>query len=271
MKRTVQLNVTNAKYSGVFDVRKHSSKNFYQCSLIQQCRDSISELQPPKGTHHIVARWVQRKHMSMPWVLVSLRLSLFMYTNVRNQQWGWSQAGSGVDEGMAMGVGRCEDRPRQVGGHRCMREWTHGGADSCMQETLMAAVEKWVADSEIKTWKAAGRKMGANSLLRTPRSRFRRRLQIETWKPFFSAMVSCRCWHHTDETVGMRKRSVFKIGGCVHSLYNSFWFCWAVFSYLPFPKAFSHAYLLEYCVHCCLGPPTFFYLHRTLLWNQVHN
>ena len=156
--------------------------------------------------------------MSMPWVLVSLRLSLFMYTNVRNQQWGWSQAGSGADEGMAMGVGRCEDRPRQVGGHRCMREWTHGGADSCMQETLMAAVEKWVADSEIKTWKTAGRKMGANSLLRTPRSRFRRRLQIETWKPFFSAMVSCRYWHHTDETVGMRKRSVFKIGGCVHSL-----------------------------------------------------
>ena len=34
--------------------------------------------------------------------------------------------------------------------------------------------------------------------------------------PFFSAMVSCRYWHMC-ETVGMRKRSVFKIGGCVHS------------------------------------------------------
>ena len=34
---------------------------------------------------------------------------------------------------------------------------------------------------------------------------------------FFSAMVSCRYWHMC-ETVGMRKRSVFKIGGCVHSL-----------------------------------------------------
>ena len=34
---------------------------------------------------------------------------------------------------------------------------------------------------------------------------------------FFSAMVSCRYWH-MGETVGMRKRSVFKIGGCVHSL-----------------------------------------------------
>ena len=82
---------------------------------------------------------------------------------------------------------------------------------------------------------------------------------------FFSAMVSCRYWHMS-ETVGMRKRSVFKIGGCVHSLIVLGFVGRCFHTFLSL-KHFPTRIYWSIASIAAWGHLLFFYLHRTLLRN----
>ena len=82
---------------------------------------------------------------------------------------------------------------------------------------------------------------------------------------FFSAMVSCRYWHMC-ETVGMRKRSVFKIGGCVHSLIVLGFVGRCFHTFLSL-KHFPTRIYWSIASIAAWGHLLFFYLRRTLLRN----
>ena len=83
----------------------------------------------------------------------------------------------------------------------------------------------------------------------------------------FSAMVSCRYWH-MGETVGMRlrKRSVFKIGGCVHSLIVLGFVGRCFHTFLSLKHFPTHIYWSIASI-AAWGHLLFFHLHRTLLRN----
>ena len=82
---------------------------------------------------------------------------------------------------------------------------------------------------------------------------------------FSSAMVSCRYWY-MGETVGMRKRSVFKIGGCVHSLIVLGFVGRCFHTFLSL-KHFPTRIYWSIASIAAWGHLLFFYLHRTLLRN----
>jgi hypothetical protein len=90
-------------------------------------------------------------------------------------------------------------------------------------------------------------------------------ISLKSFPFFFSAMVSCRYWHMC-ETVGMRKRSVFKIGGCVHSLIVLGFVGRCFHTFLSL-KHFPTRIYWSIASIAAWGHLLFFYLRRTLLRN----